>query len=82
MDPGKGMSTRYHPMHLHGGHFQVILINGMVPEREMWKDTLEIPPNQYIDIAVKFYYPSDPKRIQTCYVQYGRIPLFFILFYL
>jgi FtsP/CotA-like multicopper oxidase with cupredoxin domain len=59
IDPGKGMSTRYHPMHLHGGHFQVISINGMVPEREMWKDTLEIPPNQYIDIAVKFYYPGD-----------------------
>jgi FtsP/CotA-like multicopper oxidase with cupredoxin domain len=45
-----------HPMHLHGGHFQVISVNGQPPEREMWKDTLEIPQNTYIDIAVKFYY--------------------------
>jgi FtsP/CotA-like multicopper oxidase with cupredoxin domain len=59
VDPGRMMSTRYHPMHLHGGHFQVISINGEKPPREMWKDTLEIPPNEYIDVAVKFYYPGD-----------------------
>lgn len=49
----------YHPMHLHGGHFQVLSINGRPPERETWKDTLEIPPGNYIDVAVKFYYPGD-----------------------
>jgi FtsP/CotA-like multicopper oxidase with cupredoxin domain len=48
-----------HPIHLHGGHFQVVSINGQPPEREMWKDTLEIPRGQYIDVAVKFHYPGD-----------------------
>jgi len=48
----------YHPIHLHGGHFQVISINGQPPEREMWKDTMEIPPGKYIDVAVKFQYPG------------------------
>jgi FtsP/CotA-like multicopper oxidase with cupredoxin domain len=45
-----------HPMHMHGGHFQVIAINGEPPEREMWKDTVEIQPGKSVDIAVKFYY--------------------------
>lgn len=49
----------YHPMHLHGGHFQVVSVNGQPPERETWKDTLEIPPGKYIDVAVQFYYPGD-----------------------
>jgi len=47
-----------HPIHLHGGHFQVISINGQPPERETWKDTMEIPPGKYIDVAVKFQYPG------------------------
>jgi len=49
----------FHPMHLHGGHFQVVSINGEPPEREMWKDTMEIPPGKYIDVAVKFRYDGD-----------------------
>jgi len=48
----------YHPIHLHGGHFQVISIDGKPPEREMWKDTMEIPPGKFIDVAVKFHYPG------------------------
>jgi len=48
-----------HPIHLHGGHFQVVSINGQPPEREMWKDTMEISAGQYIDVAVKFHYPGD-----------------------
>jgi len=48
----------YHPVHLHGGHFQVISVNGQPPERETWKDTMEIPPGKYIDVAVKFQYPG------------------------
>jgi FtsP/CotA-like multicopper oxidase with cupredoxin domain len=46
-------------MHLHGGHFQVVSVNGQPPEREMWKDTMEIPPGTYIDVAVMFYHPGD-----------------------
>jgi FtsP/CotA-like multicopper oxidase with cupredoxin domain len=48
-----------HPIHLHGGHFQVISINGQPPERETWKDTIVTSPLEYIDVAVKFYYPGD-----------------------
>ena len=47
-----------HPIHLHGGHFQVVSINGQPPEREMWKDTMEIPLGKYVDVAVKFQYPG------------------------
>jgi FtsP/CotA-like multicopper oxidase with cupredoxin domain len=47
-----------HPIHLHGGHFQVVSIDGQPPEREMWKDTMEIPRGKYIDVAVKFHYPG------------------------
>jgi FtsP/CotA-like multicopper oxidase with cupredoxin domain len=25
----------------------------------MWKDTMEIPPGKYIDVAVKFHYSGD-----------------------
>ncbi|AEF81354.1 multicopper oxidase family protein [Leadbettera azotonutricia] len=60
-EEGSGMmhSTVYHPMHLHGGHFQVVSLNGTPPPRETFKDTQEIPPLQYVDIAVKFYNPGD-----------------------
>lgn len=47
-----------HPIHLHGGHFQVISIDGQPPERETWKDTMVIPPGKFIDVAVKFHYPG------------------------
>jgi FtsP/CotA-like multicopper oxidase with cupredoxin domain len=56
---GTAHHIRYHPLHLHGGHFQVVSVNGQAPEREMWKDTMEIPPGTYSDVAVKFYYPGD-----------------------
>ncbi|MDR2160497.1 MAG: multicopper oxidase family protein [Treponema sp.] len=60
-EEGSGMmhSTVYHPMHLHGGHFQVVSLNGAPPPRETFKDTVEIPPLQYVDIGVKFRYPGD-----------------------
>jgi FtsP/CotA-like multicopper oxidase with cupredoxin domain len=47
-----------HPIHLHGGQFQVISINGQPPERETWKDTIVISPREYVDVAVKFQYPG------------------------
>jgi len=56
---GKMHHINFHTIHLHGGHFQVVSINGESPERETWKDTLEIPPGKYIDVAVKFKYVGD-----------------------
>jgi len=57
-DTGMVEHISRHPIHLHGGHFQVISINGEPPERETWKDTMVIPPGEYIDVAVKFQYPG------------------------
>jgi FtsP/CotA-like multicopper oxidase with cupredoxin domain len=58
-DTGMVEHISRHPIHLHGGHFQVVSLNGQPPERETWKDTMVIPPGEYIDVAVKFQYPGD-----------------------
>lgn len=43
-----------HPMHIHGAHFKVISINGVKPDRLMWKDTFNVPAKEYIDVAIVF----------------------------
>lgn len=43
-----------HPIHLHGTAFQVVSINGRKPPREMWKDTISVPPGSYVDIAFSY----------------------------
>jgi len=48
-----------HPMHLHGTFFQVVSLNGHEPERELWKDTLNVPAGEYVDIAFSMSYPGD-----------------------
>ena len=40
-----------HPIHIHGTYFQVVSVNGRDPERELWKDTINVPAGQYVDIA-------------------------------
>lgn len=40
-----------HPMHIHGTYFQVVSLNGQRPPREMWKDTVNVPSGQYVDVA-------------------------------
>jgi FtsP/CotA-like multicopper oxidase with cupredoxin domain len=57
-DTGMVEHISQHPIHLHGGHFQVISVNGQPPERETWKDTIVILPGGFIDVAVKFQYPG------------------------
>ena len=47
-----------HPIHIHGAHFEVLSLNGSAPPREMFKDTLEVAPNEYADIAVRFSNPG------------------------
>jgi FtsP/CotA-like multicopper oxidase with cupredoxin domain len=48
-----------HAMHIQGAHFQIISINGVAPITEIFKDTIEIKPNEYVDIAVKFENPGN-----------------------
>ena len=43
-----------HPMHIHGAHFKMISINGEKPERLTWKDTFNVLPGEYIDVAIRF----------------------------
>jgi FtsP/CotA-like multicopper oxidase with cupredoxin domain len=40
-----------HPMHIHGVTFKVVSLNGKEPEHEMWKDTINIPAGEYVDVA-------------------------------
>jgi len=54
----QGMHPMDHPMHLHGTYFQVVSLNGKAPERETWKDTINVPAGQYVDIAFKMEEPG------------------------
>ncbi len=47
-----------HPMHIHGSHFKVISINGEPVNTTIWKDTIDVLPKQYVDVAVKFERPG------------------------
>ncbi|GAB1482262.1 multicopper oxidase family protein [Treponema sp.] len=40
-----------HSLHIHGTVFQVLSVNGKVPDGELWKDTVPIPRGGYVDIA-------------------------------
>jgi FtsP/CotA-like multicopper oxidase with cupredoxin domain len=48
-----------HPMHLHGTYFLVVSVNGRRPERETWKDTVNVPAGQYVDVAFVMKNPGD-----------------------
>jgi FtsP/CotA-like multicopper oxidase with cupredoxin domain len=43
-----------HPFHLHGFFFQVLEFNGVVPSVREWKDTVDVPVNGFVKIAVRF----------------------------
>jgi len=45
-------TRRDHPMHLHWDFFQVISVNGMKWEFIGWKDTVNVKPKSYIDVAI------------------------------
>ncbi|MBC9718788.1 multicopper oxidase family protein [Streptomyces sp. TRM66268-LWL] len=53
-----GMHRMGHPMHLHGAHFRVLDHDGTPEDREIWKDTIDIPYGQYVDVAVTFDKPG------------------------
>lgn len=48
-----------HPIHLHGTFFQVVSVNGKMPQSEIWKDTFPVPSGGYIDIAFIMTNPGD-----------------------
>lgn len=50
-------SGRDHPMHLHGDFFQVLEINGSKVPRVGWKDTINVPAQWYVDLAI---IPTNP----------------------
>lgn len=54
-----GMHRMDHPMHIHGAYFQVVSLNGQRPPREMWKDTINVPAGQYVDVAFAMKNPGD-----------------------
>ncbi|HSU50105.1 MAG TPA: multicopper oxidase family protein [Segetibacter sp.] len=45
------VSLMDHPFHLHGFFFQVLEINGKVPEYKAWKDTINLTPRTKVKIA-------------------------------
>lgn len=53
-----GQHQMDHPMHVHGAHFRVLSIDGRLPEREVWKDTIAVPPGADVDVAVTFERPG------------------------
>jgi FtsP/CotA-like multicopper oxidase with cupredoxin domain len=43
-----------HPFHLHGYFFQVLDINGSAPPRLEWKDTVDVPVDATVRLAIHF----------------------------
>jgi FtsP/CotA-like multicopper oxidase with cupredoxin domain len=48
-----------HPMHLHGHIFRVLSRNGAAPQREEWRDTVLVDPEERVEIAFRADNPGD-----------------------
>jgi spore coat protein A, manganese oxidase len=50
------VSELHHPVHLHLDPFQVLSRSGRTPDPTDtgWKDTVDVRPNEYVDVAVRF----------------------------
>lgn len=55
----KNMHPMDHPMHLHGGHFQIVSVNGIPPAQTEFRDTVNVPAGEYVDIAFKISEKGD-----------------------
>jgi FtsP/CotA-like multicopper oxidase with cupredoxin domain len=55
----KMMHQMPHPMHLHGTSFLIVSLNGHQPDREMWKDTVNVPAGEYVDVAFTMTQPGE-----------------------
>jgi len=54
----KMMHAMPHPMHLHGTSFLIVALNGHKPDREMWKDTVNVPAGESVDVAFTMTQPG------------------------
>lgn len=52
------VSEMDHPFHLHGMFFKVLDVDGVAPEHEGWKDTVNIPQKQALRFAVRYGEPG------------------------
>jgi len=48
-----------HPIHIHGTYFQIVSIDGEMPDRETWKDTVSVPAGKFVDIAFVMQNPGE-----------------------
>ena len=53
------MHPMQHPFHMHGQRFLVLNQNGITNTNLVWKDTVLIPKNQYVDILVDMSNPGN-----------------------
>lgn len=51
------MHPMQHPFHMHGQRFLVLSQNGTASKNLVWKDTVLIPKDQYVDILVDMSNP-------------------------
>jgi FtsP/CotA-like multicopper oxidase with cupredoxin domain len=47
-----------HPFHLHGMFFRVLDMNGVPPEHDGWKDTVNVPQKKTLRFAVRYGAPG------------------------
>ena len=52
-------SDRWHPLHLHGMHMKLLAENGRAESREIWLDTLLLPPDGTAEAALVADNPGD-----------------------
>jgi FtsP/CotA-like multicopper oxidase with cupredoxin domain len=57
--PGGG----HHNFHVHGARFQIAAVNGASPPPELsgWKDTIDVPPEQSVELLVRFADHDNPQ---------------------
>lgn len=53
------MHPMQHPFHMHGQRFLVLNQNGTVNTNLVWKDTVLVPADQYVDILVDMSNPGN-----------------------
>jgi FtsP/CotA-like multicopper oxidase with cupredoxin domain len=60
------MHPMEHPMHIHGTSFLIVSLNGQRPDRELWKDTVNVSAGEYVDVA--FSIPNPGEWMVHCHI--------------
>jgi suppressor of ftsI len=55
----EAMHPMQHPFHMHGQRFLILNQNGTINTNFVWKDTVLIPKDQYVDILVDMSNPGN-----------------------